>query len=219
MWQTLTEQRLRSIDEVETGRLLQSLDKPAIESAIQTALNQLLPQHSTSSLEFSSESMSQEDMTMTDQNIPAALLHANNSYTEFIDLYAELQRANLSQTLASEAPPSAFRDSFNSNDTISFNSVDQDTDFQPSAIIPASQPFAYEDTYIAEPEYAKSNRLLDASAMSVLLDQNYDSAYLGNYLDPGELFPDDVAGRGYACNVGNGDEGNDGMLYGDLDVD
>jgi hypothetical protein len=219
MFEILMEQHLRGTEEVETGRLLESLDKPTIESAIQTALNQLLPRHSTSSLEFSSESMSQEDMTMVDQNTPAALLHENNSYTAFTDLYAELQRTKPSQTLASDASPSAFRDSFNSNDTISFNSIEQDTDFQPSAIIPASQPFAYEDTYIAEPEYTKSNRLLDASAVSFLLDHGYDSACLGNFLDPGELFQDDVAGRGYACNVGTGDEGNDGMLYGDLDVD
>jgi hypothetical protein len=214
MFETLMEQRLHGIDEVETGRLLESLENSAIESAIQTGLNQLLPRHSTSSLEFSSDSMSQEDITMANQNTPAA-----HSYTEFTDLYAELQRANPSQTLTSEAPPSAFRDSFNSNNTISFNSIDQDTDFQPSAIIPASQPFAYEDTYIAEPEYAKSNRLLDASAVSFLLDHSYNSAYLGNFLDPRELFPDDVASRGYACNVGIGDEGNDGMLYGDLNRD
>jgi hypothetical protein len=219
MFEILMEQHLRGTGAVETGRLLESLDKQAIESAIQTAINQLLPPHRTPPLEPSSGSTSHEDMLMVDRNTPATVLHTDDSFTTFSDLYAGSQRANPSQTLATYASPSAFRDSFYSNGTDPFNTIDQDTDFALTSIIPISQSFTYQDTYIAEHEYAKPTRLQTASAVTYSLDHGHNNAHLDTYFDPGELFPDYVTSRGSACNVETSDELNDSMLSGDMEED
>lgn len=229
IFETLLEQHLVGTTETDTVRILESLDGSAIDSAIQTALDQLLPHSVEESVNLDempqTAPMQVENTALSNQEFPVNELFPLGS-----DIPVEMGYNLPSQGLAEDSTISmsdlqatfpTLQDSFESNEIFPFNNfgppnANDDCDLPSTFLLHQDTYTEYNDMQY---DYSKSSRVHTAQNVNTLIDYGYNIESVGTYLDPGELLVSEPTPRIHEGDLGLGTGGNNSSGFDDFEGD